>query len=313
MPVLLALLLLASADAGAPAPDGGARETPVVHPPLPDPTAKLDHGLGKHPAGPARAEWASGIFLGAPYVLSPLGEGAGLDKDPRFRLDSFDCVTYVETVVALANVERVEDAKPVLDDVRYGGPPAFDHRNHYMLAQWIPHNVAKGWVKDATAAIAGPLATVAKKKYDAKTWEAAKKSGHLVPGLSEAAWPKGEVSFSMVPIDKVPQVAGKIPAGTILLVIREDRPSRPYRVTHLGIVVVGKDGERRIRHASDVPASMHVREEGLAHFLERNSRYEWPVSGVALFEIADNREHARGLTAPGASSPPEKSRPAVKE
>src|SRR5205807_1023124 len=100
------------------------------------PPPTLDDLLAANPAGAARAEAVSGFLLGRPYVLSPLGEGGGLDKDPRFRLDAFDCVTYVETVIALANAKSVEEARALIDDIRYDGPPDFDHRNHYVEAQW---------------------------------------------------------------------------------------------------------------------------------------------------------------------------------
>ncbi|MBN1783778.1 MAG: DUF1460 domain-containing protein [Alphaproteobacteria bacterium] len=42
-------------------------------------------------------------FIGIRYQDSPLGEGpnALYDKDPLFRFDRFDCLTYVETVMAI--------------------------------------------------------------------------------------------------------------------------------------------------------------------------------------------------------------------
>ena len=42
-------------------------------------------------------------FKGKPYVLGSLGEGkaAIFDKNPIYRTDTFDCETYVSTVLAL--------------------------------------------------------------------------------------------------------------------------------------------------------------------------------------------------------------------
>ena len=48
-----------------------------------------------------RLIYLSDPFVGAPYVVSPLGEGAGEDTDPRIRFDAFDCTTFVETTMAL--------------------------------------------------------------------------------------------------------------------------------------------------------------------------------------------------------------------
>src|SRR5688572_7398635 len=43
------------------------------------------------------------FFLDAPYLLEPLGEGPDgvYSQEPLYRTDRFDCVTYVDTVLAL--------------------------------------------------------------------------------------------------------------------------------------------------------------------------------------------------------------------
>jgi hypothetical protein len=67
-------------------------------------------------------------------------------------------------------------------------------------------------------------------------------------------------------------------------------------VTHLGIVVLGPKGARLLRHASDVPGVMRVRDEPLLRFLERNARYQgWPVVGVSLWAIRDGAARAEEL------------------
>ena len=255
-------------------------------------------GLAGVPPGRERAVLASERFLGAPYLLSPLGEGSGPDPDPRFRLDAFDCVTLVETTVAFANAASAAEAARLLDDIRYDGPPDFDHRNHYLEAQWLPANVRKGWIAAVTREIAGPLAVTTGKRLDAGAWRAAERAGHVLPALSKEHRPLGDFRLDLVPLARVAEVAPRIPPGTILLVVREDRPRRPYRVTHLGIVVVGKDGARWLRHASDAPGAMRVRDERLDLFLARNARYQgWPVSGVSLYAIRDNTARAREILA----------------
>ena len=237
----------------------------------------LDEGLRDVPAGPQRAAWAAGRLLGAPYAHSPLGEGSGVDPDPRFRLDRFDCVTLVETALALGSSTRVADAPVLLDDIRYGGPIAFESRNHSMEAQWLPSLVAKGWIEDATALVGGDRARQA------------------VEGLPVGAFP-----LSYVPLEDVPPVADRIPDGTIVLVVREARASRPYRVTHMGIVTVA-GGRRVVRHAS--PGKGRVVDEPLDAFLGRLRRFKgWPVSGLGFFRILDNTARAErllGVTGPG--------------
>ncbi|MCL1785926.1 MAG: DUF1460 domain-containing protein, partial [Alphaproteobacteria bacterium] len=41
-------------------------------------------------------------FIGKRYAADPLGEGTGFDSDPVIREDAFDCVTFVETVMAMS-------------------------------------------------------------------------------------------------------------------------------------------------------------------------------------------------------------------
>jgi hypothetical protein len=80
--------------------------------------AAVARALGEAPPGGARAVRATAPVVGAPYLLSPLGEGAGPDPDPRFRLDAFDCMTFVETAVALGSASSLEEGRRALDDVR---------------------------------------------------------------------------------------------------------------------------------------------------------------------------------------------------
>jgi len=259
------------------------------------PDAALEAGLGAVPAGPARALWASGLLLGAPYRLTPLGEGAGLDPDPRFRLDAFDCVTLVETALALGHARTLAEARVLLDDLRYHGAPSFQTRNHYLEAQWLPVNREKGWIADVTAEVGGDLAVVGEKRLTPGSWRAAEQAGTTLPGLDPAARPLGTFRLPLLPLDHLVELAPRIPPGTILLVVREDRPWRPYRVTHLGLVVEGPRGQRLLRHASDVPGAMRVRDEPLWRFAARSARYRWPVVGVSLWAIRDGSARAAEL------------------
>ena len=100
-----------------------------------------------------RAGKFSELFLGQPYEDYSLGEGeAGeWDRDPRWRLDCFDCTTYVEQVMALAISETFEDFQENLDQIRYkDGVVSFKTRNHFTSGHWIPNNIAAGFVIDVT-------------------------------------------------------------------------------------------------------------------------------------------------------------------
>ena len=287
----LAFLLATFPERAAASPEPAASPEAAA-----SPEPALDAGLTARAAGAPRTVWASGLLVGAPYRISPLGEGSGIDPDPRFRLDAFDCQTLVETAIALGNARSVAEARVLLDDLRYDGPPDFQHRNHYVEAQWLTANARKGWIEDDTPRLAGEWAMVGEKRHTPATWRAAERAGRTIPGLDKERRPMGRFSFPLVPVDHAAAIAAGIPEGTLMLVVREDRPWRPYRVTHLGIVVAGPKGERAFRHASDVPGVMRVRDEPLVRFLARMARQQaWPVVGVSLWAIRDNRARAEEL------------------
>jgi hypothetical protein len=257
----------------------------------PAPPAPLLRALAERPAGADRAVAATAPLLGRRYLLSALGEGLAPDADPRFRLDAFDCVTFVETAIALGNAADLGEAARVLDEIRYDGPPAFERRNHYVIPQWIPANLAHGWVEDVADAVAGGDAVDVVERLDDARWRRLARAGATLRSLPPSAWPRGTFSARMVPIARVLPAADRIPDGTIAWVVRADRPDHATRVTHAGLVVVDARGGRNVRHATASVGTSRVIEEPLARFLRRQALAHptWPISGLLLVRIRDNR------------------------
>ncbi len=82
-------------------------------------------------------------FVGAKYQLGALGEGNNgkYDNDPLFREDAFDCVTYVETVLAQTLASDNAQVLPLLNKIRYkGGKVSYFDRNHFVSVDWVPNN-----------------------------------------------------------------------------------------------------------------------------------------------------------------------------
>jgi hypothetical protein len=231
-------------------------------------------------------------FLGTPYAHSPLGEGEGVDPDPRFRLDRVDCLTFVETVMALAMSDTPEDVLHVLDSIRYRGRPEYAARNHLMEAQWLPSNAAKGWLRERTSALGGSQARASEKVIGPEAW--ASTTGRAL-ALPPDARPVGRFPLSVMPVEAVAAKAGSWPSGTLLLLVREDAPWRVTRISHLGFVVQ-RGGRTYLRHATRGWKDGVVDEE-LSHLLARHAHYNWKVVGVSLWEVRDPRP----LTAEAAS------------
>jgi hypothetical protein len=100
-----------------------------------------------------RIDWFSGQFKGASYILGSLGEGpdARYDQFPQYRIDGFDCDTYVNTVLALALANSLETFKQCLEYSRYKeGKISYLNRNHFTSIDWNANNQQRGMLKDIT-------------------------------------------------------------------------------------------------------------------------------------------------------------------
>lgn len=113
-----------------------------------------------------RIDYLSNAFVATqnPYVAEPLGEGsdAFYSQKPLYRLDVFDCTTFVETILALAATPMHNNEKMILRDfqhninaIRYKeAQVSFYTRNHFPSADWIPNNIAAGFVEDISNEVA---------------------------------------------------------------------------------------------------------------------------------------------------------------
>lgn len=219
-------------------------------------------------------------LLGVPYLLDPLGEGEGHDPDPIARYDGFDCQTFVEEALALSLALDPEDAGRVRASLRYGdGPIDYAHRRHFMELQWLPGNIAAGWIRMTTDTYGAT--TPFRQDVGPDLWARWRDRARFV--MPDEALPTGQMALDVLPLAAAIEVAPRILPGSVVFVVREHRPGVPLWITHLGIVVAGADGRARLRHAS---TTAHVvKEEDLAAYLRRAAAWPgWPVAGIAVAE-----------------------------
>ena len=103
-----------------------------------------------------RVEAISHFFLGKPYLLGPLGEGfdGKYDQSPLYRTDAFDCITYVETVLAIALGRTSAEFRTCINHVRYqDGNISYTTRNHFPSLDWNPNNQRQNYLVDITKTI----------------------------------------------------------------------------------------------------------------------------------------------------------------
>lgn len=238
---------------------------------------------------PELLELVSRGLVAAPYLLSPLGEGTLPDPDPRFRMDAFDCTTFVETAIAMARCDDLREVERVLDDVRYAGEPGFEHRRHLMTSQWIPGLIDAGYVEDITEQVGGDRTKWIDLKMTKRRWERRRVARSLK--LEADRVPTGRFRLPYLTVADLKKLLKKIPPGTIINVVRENRLAYPDVITHQGLVI-HKPGVGEIpivRHAS--PVSKRVIDETLAHMLMRYTRpRKWPIIGMNILRVVDPRE-----------------------
>jgi hypothetical protein len=231
-----------------------------------------------------RIERLTQVFLGTPYGELPLGEGpaGGPEPFPRWRVDKVDCQTYVETVLAMANARGLDEARHILDDIRYNGAPSFENRNHFTEAQWLPVNIGKGYLVDEVPTIDGraPTETLALVHSEWSQVKALQRLG----GIHNI--PDGKYTVRYLPTEELLKNANAIQSGSVLFVVREHDPNRIVRISHMAFVIKTPNGWV-VREASS-RAEYAVIELPLGEYVKKQSEFKkWKVIGFALAAPVD--------------------------
>jgi Protein of unknown function (DUF1460) len=233
---------------------------------------------------PERIDRLTQVFLGTPYGVLPLGEGSagGPEPFPRWRVDTVDCQTYVETVLAMANARSLEEARHILDDIRYNGAPSFENRNHFTEAQWLPVNIGKGYLVDEVPTLDGRAPT--------ETLILVHSQWSKVKALQRLAdihnIPDGKYAVRYLPLDELRRHVKDIQSGSILFVVREHDPNKIVRISHMGFVIKTPRGWM-VREASSGPEHAVI-EVPFGEYVKQQTEYKkWKVVGFALAQPVD--------------------------
>lgn len=230
---------------------------------------------------PDRIAVISTALLGRPYVNDPMGEGTGVDPDPFARYDAFDCLTFVEEVLALSLAGDPEHAAEVRTSLRYGaGPADYVHRRHFMELQWVPGVVRDGWMRVTTGEYGKTV--VLDKEVTAETWKSwapRKNFAHTDEQL-----PIGTMHLEVLPLDEAAKAVSRIRPGSMMLTVRTDRAGVPLWITHVGLILHDAEGQPITRHATKIGTG-GTRDHGLAWYIDHLRTYDnWTVLGIAILE-----------------------------
>jgi hypothetical protein len=182
---------------------------------------RKDHAVG------TRIDHLSRHFIGHSYEQSPLIGSADAAEVFTASFVGFDCVTYIETLLALALASKVADFGEWLRKIRYErGSIQWERRNHY-ISQWISNNVRNGVIGQ----ISMPAVPIVSRERNL----------NIVPGLAAR-----RVVVECVPKAAVRRLEPHLQTGDLIFFVST---RRNLDVFHAGIIV--RDGENILmRHAS---------------------------------------------------------------
>lgn len=197
---------------------------------------------------------AVGEYLeGTPYVAGILDEPG--EESLMCRLDGFDCVTFVETALAMARGITNEDysaetfRENVLDSrYRDGEMDGYCSRVHYFT-EWVVENEERGNVRDITSDVGGePL----EKRFNFMT-ENRERYPRLVDNdelfecIEDMERGLAQHSFHYVPQERISEAYDGLEGGDIVALVTD---IEGLDVTHTGLVYDHGDGRKGLLHAS---------------------------------------------------------------
>ena len=192
----------------------------------------------------SRIDVLSRHFLGNPYKINPLIGSSGTPEVFTVSFDEFDCVTYVETILALARASSVDEFIKWLRKIRYEqGRVEWERRNHYMTS-WIRNNTRLGALRNVSTQV--PL--VSKERIL-----------NLLPGMAPQ-----KTRFQCLPKSLIKKLAPHLRTGDLIFFASTRKHNDVF---HCGIIV--REGDRLLmRHASR--SKKEVVEQALDEFLKDN-------------------------------------------
>jgi len=243
-----------------------------------------------------RLEAFSQVYLGLPYGAGgPLGEGptGRYDQDPLWRFDTYDCTTFVETMLSLAHARTPEEFQAHMREIRYeNGVIGYVERNHDPSLNWIPNNIANGYLTDLTRTLApASVVKVASALIDWPRHYRMKKMEELrvfdvprseLPARLEEWRQEGErlgaipSTLDYIPVDWIvqqnPSMLARIPNGSVVNMVRPNWDLTDIIGTHMNVshqgLVFQRGGRTWLRHASSTGTN-NVREELFLEYLKK--------------------------------------------
>jgi hypothetical protein len=217
-------------------------------------------GLGKHDIPLGRAAVRVGeLAAGTPYLPDTLDEylrsgGSPLQEPLTVSLAHFDCVTLVESCLAVARLARGDEAPTwkgfgqEIERMRYRGGrrTGYTSRLHYF-SEWITDGEKRGLLKDLGKQLGGSadnralrFMTEHRDEYPALA------NPRVFDDILEIERRISQTPRQVVPVERIPQIASHIETGDVLGFATR---ISGLDVTHTAFAYRDKEGVLRVLHA----------------------------------------------------------------
>jgi hypothetical protein len=217
-------------------------------------TAAERQNLADRPLGEIIAD-VGAMFEAAPYLAGTLDEPPTETLVVRF--DGFDCVTFVETALALGRGIAQGDTSYAgfarrLADLRYGGRTiGYCQRLHYFT-DWMETNRRNGWLRTdlgigTRRTLRDTLRFMGEHRSAYPRFATNDSLFQCIRGMEDRLLARGEDVVRYVPQDSIRAVYPHLKSGDVIALITS---IDGLHVTHTGLAVERSDGTVGLLHAS---------------------------------------------------------------
>lgn len=215
-------------------------------------------------------------FMGTPYAAGTL-ETYPDEERLTVNLDSMDCTTFVETVLALASTAGSHrtswrDYLVTLEGMRYrrGELDGYPSRLHYF-SDWVVDNVHRGNVTDATNSFSNHRTQI-------KTLDYMSRNASKYPALADSANLAGVKNFEMgfrkhqypyIPYSLInaKEVKDRLRDGDVVAILTK---VNGLDVSHMGFIMKNEKGIPYLVHASSKEGKIILDKLPLSDYLKKN-------------------------------------------
>jgi hypothetical protein len=232
----------------------------------------FEHKLIAQPIGKVMTA-VGNRFIGSPYEENTLDRYG--DQRLVVNLNRFDCVTFVENVLALSRAIKgnrltFDFFQQQLEGIRYrnGVRNGYESRLNYF-SEWISDNTRKGYIRNLTDSLGGrriykPVNFLSLHGTPSITGVLADSS---IRKIRETEQMLTADSLSVIPAGEVSAIVDKIEDGDVIAFTTK---TAGLDVGHTGIAVRDRKGVVHLLHASESGKRVVITPESLVKYLAKH-------------------------------------------